>query len=187
MANLNFSQKSDPVSPPAYNTPLFNLGINISGSETCKPKHCGVCGECRQKMWAAVGEIGGDLYGDDYLDYQGAGWYGVNPPPEAVAGPPYPDDTDETDYSYTAFFQGPAIWKTYAEYEAACPDDGCTSPNGAASLSPDAVYIPLSFIKNQTECLAHAATLPSGEEAAWFTTANPYDGYFGSNASYKTS
>lgn len=147
--------------------------IAVSGSATCEPKHCGVCGECRQKVWRAAGEIGGSLTGDDYLDYQGPGWI--------VSG----RDPSDPESEYTAHWYGPAIWKTYAEYEAACPDDGCTSPNGAADVAPDAIYVALPFIKNQTECILHAATLPSGQEAAWFTTANPYDGYFGSNASYK--
>ena len=175
MPQSNFSQKTAPASQiNLFNTTFGDIfRIPQSGNaNTCKPKHCGVCGECRQQMWRGAGEIGGDLFGDDYLDYQGPGWL--------VQG----RDPNDTGNPYTAFFSGPAIWKTYAEYEAACPDDGCTSPDGSAGLSPEAVHIPLYFLKNQTDCLAHAATLPSGEVAAWFTTANTYDGYFGSNASY---
>ena len=165
MANLNFSRKPDPVSPPSYDTPLFNLGINVSGTDTCKPKHCGVCGECRQKKWQPVGEIGGDLTGDDYLDYQGAGWI--------VSG----FDPSDPSNPYTAFYYGP-VYNTEAEALAACPDDGtCTSPNGAADLVVDAAYFPLSFIKNQTECTQYSATLPSGQSCQWFTTANTTNQY----------
>jgi hypothetical protein len=167
MANLNFSQKPDPVSPLAYDTPLFNLGVNISGSETCKPKHCGACGECRHKKWQSIGDAGGDI-DDSYNDgglFDGAGWlitiFDSDP---GVPG---------VEWYGEATFYGP-VYDTQAEADAACPPGNCTNTDTevASNVENTPVYFPLSFIRNQTECEQHSAGLPAGQSCEWFTTPN---------------
>jgi hypothetical protein len=164
MALSNFSRKLDAI-PARLSANEFILNMVVaSGTNQCKPKHCGVCGECRQKKWQPVGEIGGDLTGDDYLDYQGAGWI--------VSG----FDPSDPSNPYTAFYSGP-VYNTQAEALAACPDGECVSPDGSADLVVDAAYFPLSFIRNETECAQHSASLPAGQSCQWFTTANTTNQY----------
>ena len=139
-----------------------NFDIAVSGAATCKPKHCGVCGECRQKKWQPIGDPGGTIDDSDLAggDYDGDGWV-------ITLADPDPETPE-----YQAIFYGP-VFDTQAEADAACPPGSCTNTGSeVATMTNTAVYFPLSFIRNQTECAQYSASLPAGQSCQWFTTPN---------------
>jgi hypothetical protein len=171
MPRNNFSQKTAPASQiNLFNTTFGDIfTIPQSGNaNTCKPKHCGVCGECRRTLHvhqATAEGFGGNGSAEANiaeLSKFTSGGYNI--------GPVNPDPSGETMVSYL----GPAFL-TEAAASAGCASgiDDC-APQGVFSqgVSVTKVYVP-EGPSNQTECLAYAATLPSGEEVAWYTNVNP--------------
>ncbi len=137
--------------------------IAVSGSATCEPKHCGVCGECRQFIYVEFGENGephGTVLDNGLLtniNYQ-----------ITLGDDEGGDPRDNTD---TVAYWGKSF-KSLDKFEAFCPEGECFDAvlgtiNTSSYLS---VPIPLGFIRNETECLQYAASRPSGESVVWQTT-----------------
>jgi hypothetical protein len=171
MPRSNFSQKTAPASQINLFSTTFPDMFRIPQSgnpNTCKPKHCGVCGECRRTLhvhyaspegFAGNGTVAANTA---ELSKFTSGGYTI--------GTVNPDPSGETMVSYL----GPSF-KTEAAASVGCAGgtDDC-APQGVFSqgVSVTKVYVP-EGPSNQTDCLAYAATLPSGEEVNWYTNANP--------------
>tara|TARA_Y100000004_G_scaffold171181_1_gene206939 strand:+ start:2029 stop:2640 length:612 start_codon:yes stop_codon:yes gene_type:complete len=167
--------------PASINTALFSTTYDmtftdrtIAGNtgDQCKPRHCGLCGECRRKVYVENGS--------ESVPNDGAGNPGLNPY-KANGSYIIVEDPDPSASSYVEYYG--ESFKSLAAFNAVCDQDtgsrviagvtGCYDPLVSFDTNvADIIYIPTSH-KTQTECLAFAATLPSGESAAWYTTENP--------------
>ena len=177
MALKNLSSRPSPTQVTEAITPVplsnFHITVPMSGLATCKPKHCGGPGECRRTIYVE--------YGDEDVPNDGAGHPGLTPYKENGNYLIIEDPDDEAS-SFVAYF-GQAFNSELERYNT-CDEaganprvsagaTGCYDPLVSFSTSGGiAVYIPTGHT-NQTDCLAYAASLPSGEVANWYTNKNP--------------
>ena len=118
--------------------------------------------------------------GSESVPNDGVGNPGLNPY-KANGSYTIVEDPDPSASSYVEYYG--ESFKSLAAFNAVCDQDtgsrviagvtGCYDPLVSFDTNvADIIYIPTSH-KTQTECEAFAATLPSGESAAWYTTVNP--------------
>ncbi len=159
--------------------PIYGFDIPISGNEaTCEVSHCGTCGECRRKLWVENGS--------ESVPNDGSGNPGLNPYyshnyyPGIIARYKIIEDPDPSASSFVEYYG--ESFKSLAAFNAVCDQDtgsrvtagitGCYDPLFSFDTNvPSFVYVPTRH-RTQTECLAYAASLPSGESVAWYTTYN---------------
>tara|TARA_R100000278_G_scaffold117241_1_gene97083 strand:- start:1478 stop:2113 length:636 start_codon:yes stop_codon:yes gene_type:complete len=200
----NFGPKPSPSETLLFgNTvPIYGFDIPISGNEaTCEVSHCGTCGECRRKLWVENGS--------ESVPNDGAGNPGLNPY-KANGSYIIVEDPDPSASSFVEYYG--ESFKSLAAFNAVCDQDTGSrvtdapgGPGGTGVINHTGCYDPLisfdtnvpSFVyvpthhRTQTECLAFAASLPSGESVAWYTTYNTSTPYLykgiglDGNAGYK--